>query len=227
MIKFEKVSKKFNDGTIALADINLEIPRQDFVFIVGSSGAGKTTLLRLLIRELLPNEGKVLVDGEDLSKMLQKEIPQLRRKIGVVFQDGKLLIDRTVFENIALVLEVLDKGEKEIKEEVEEILSLVGLSEKANLFPLQLSGGEIQRTAIARAMVGTPQILLADEPTGDLDPANAWQILELLLKFHKEGTTVVMATHNVDIVNSLEKRVVALERGKIVKDQKKGRYGTS
>lgn len=227
MIKFENVTKKFPDGTIALSDIDLKIGDKEFLFVIGPSGAGKTTLLRLITRDLTPTSGKIKVDGTDLSKLPGAKIPELRRRIGTIFQDYKLLFDRTVFENVALALEVIGMDEKEIGKEVSKLLGRVGLSGKENFFPQQLSGGELQRTAIARALAPHPEIILADEPTADLDPATAWEIISMLAAINKEGTIVIMATHNAEVVNTLSKRVVILDRGKIVKDEKVGKYVTS
>ena len=224
MIKFENVSKKFGNGTVALAEINLEIPDGEFLFICGPSGAGKTTILRLLIRDLLPSSGSIFFDDWNLVKLSGRKIPHLRRRVGMVFQDFKLLEDRTVFENVALTLEIIGGKEKNIQTKVNEILGLLGLAEQAALFPLQLSGGELQRTVLARAIVGNPEVLLADEPTGNLDPATSWEIIKILQDINKMGTTVIMATHNVDIVDSLGKRVVKIDKGKIKKDEKKGKY---
>lgn len=227
MIKFENVTKKFPDGTIALSDIDLKIGDKEFLFVIGPSGAGKTTLLRLITRDLTPTSGKIKVDGTDLSKLPGAKIPELRRRIGTIFQDYKLLFDRTVFENVALALEVIGMDEKEIGKEISKLLGRVGLSGKENFFPQQLSGGELQRTAIARALAPHPEIILADEPTADLDPATAWEIISMLAAINKEGTIVIMATHNAEVVNTLSKRVVILDRGKIVKDEKVGKYVTS
>lgn len=224
MIKFEGVSKKFGNGTVAVEDVSLEIPDQEFLFICGPSGAGKTTLLRLLIRDFLPNAGSIFLNDWNIVKLPGRKVPHLRRRVGMVFQDFKLLQDLTVFENVALALEILGEKEKSIKEKVGKVLEAVGLKDQANLFPMQLSGGELQRTVLARAMVGKPEVLLADEPTGNLDPSTAWEIIELMQEINKAGTTVVVATHNVDIVDSLGKRVVKIEKGKIKKDEKKGKY---
>lgn len=223
MIKFEGVSKKFLDGTIAVSDFNLEIGDGEFVFLVGPSGAGKTTLFRLLIRDYPPSSGKIFVDGQDIALMRGSKLVDLRRKIGVVFQDLKLISERTVFENVALSLEVLGKNRKEIALSVEEKLKLVGLWEHRDFFPVQLSGGEAQRAAIARAICGQSKYLLADEPTGNVDEANAWAILKILDKIGKSGTTVLMATHNSELVNSAQKRVVRIENGHLISDRK-GRY---
>lgn len=223
MILFENVTKKFG-STQALDEISLEIKQGEFVFIVGPSGAGKSTFLRILTRESYPSSGKVYVDKIDVSKIKDKDVPHLRRKIGVVFQDFKLLDDRTVFENVALALEVRNKSDEEIAKSVEHILKLVEIYDKRNLFPRQLSGGEAQRTAIARAIVGKPDILLADEPTGDLDPKTAWGVIQLLNEINSWGTTIVMATHNQEIVNTLKRRVITLKKGKVAQDIKVGRY---
>ena len=223
MILFDSVFKKFG-STAALDDISLQIKQGEFVFLVGPSGAGKSTLLRILTREVLPTNGKVVVNNMDLTLLKDHDIPSLRRKVGVVFQDFKLLDERTVFENVALALEVLGKSNQEIAKMVEHILKLVEIWDKRNLFPRQLSGGEAQRTAIARAVVGKPDILLADEPTGDLDQKTAWGVIQLLNEINSWGTIVIMATHNQEIVNSLKKRVIILKRGKITSDSKEGKY---
>ncbi len=224
MIRFEQTTKKYGTNTLALEDVSLDIKQGEFVFIVGPSGAGKSTLLKILTRELTPTSGKITVADIDLTKLNDKDIPSLRRKVGVVFQDFKLLDDKTVFENVALALEVLDKNDEEINKMVEHILKLVEIWDKKNLFPKQLSGGEAQRTAIARAVVGKPDVLLADEPTGDLDPKTAWSVLQLLNEINSWGTTILMATHNQEIVNTLKKRVLVIKKGKIVKDSKEGKY---
>lgn len=228
MIKFESVTKKYPSGQLAIDDINLIIEDQDFVFVVGSSGAGKSTLLKLITREVRPTSGKITINNQDLSKIPNSKLPLVRRQIGTVFQDFKLLLTKTVFENVALPLEVISQKDSLVEREVSSTLEKVGLLEKANHFPQQLSGGEVQRTAIARAVVGKPQILLADEPTGDLDPKNSQEIVELLEKLNKEDkTTIIMATHNAQIVNHFKKRVVVLDEGKIIKDEKEGKYEAS
>lgn len=224
MIVFDSVTKKYGPNAIALEDVSLEIKQGEFVFIVGPSGAGKSTLLRILTREVTPTSGKVKIGSIDVSKIKDRDVPALRRKVGMVFQDFKLLDDRTVFENVALTLEVLGKNKGEIAKMVEHILKLVEIWDKRNLFPRQLSGGEAQRTAIARAVVGKPDVLLADEPTGDLDHKTAWGVIQLLNEINSWGTTVIMATHNQEIVNALKKRVVVLKGGKIIKDTKEGKY---
>lgn len=223
MILFENVTKKFGSSS-ALDEISLEIKQGEFVFLVGPSGAGKSTLLRILTREIQPTTGKVTIDSIDITKIKDKDVPSLRRKVGVIFQDFKLLDDRTVFEQVALTLEVLGKEDEEISKLVEHILKLVEIWDKRNLFPRQLSGGEAQRTAIARAVVGKPDVLLADEPTGDLDLKTAWGVIQLLNEINSWGTTILMATHNQDIVNTLKRRVVKLKEGKITKDTKEGKY---
>lgn len=223
MILLENVTKKFG-STNALDSISLEIKQGEFVFIVGPSGAGKSTLLRILTRETKPSNGKIVVGKMDITKIKDNDVPSLRRRVGVVFQDFKLLDDRTVFENVALALEVLGKSDEEINKLVEHTLKLVEIWDKRNLFPRQLSGGEAQRTAIARAVVGKPDVLLADEPTGDLDPKTAWGVIQLLNEINSWGTTILMATHNQEIVNTLKRRVVVLKNGKITKDTKEGKY---
>lgn len=223
MILFNSVTKKFG-SSIALDDISLEVQNGEFVFIVGPSGAGKSTLLRVLTKEASITSGKIMIGDIDITKIKDKDVPSLRRKVGVVFQDFKLLDDRTVFENVALTLEVLNKNDAEIAKLVEHILKLVGIWDKKNLFPRQLSGGEAQRTAIARAVVGKPDVLLADEPTGDLDHKTAWEVIQLLNEINSWGTTIIMATHNQEIVNTLKRRVLVIKKGKIMKDTKEGKY---
>lgn len=224
MITFTNVSKKFGNGIIALEDINFEIKPGEFVFLTGPSGAGKTTLLRLIIRDLLPSNGKIIVNDKDIQKLKKEEIPKFRRKIGVIFQDFKLLTDRTVFENIAIAREILGEEEFKIKKNVENILKVVGLEKQSELFPTQIAGGEMQRAVIARALIQEPEIILADEPTGNLDPATSWEILDILSSINKLGITIIMATHNADIVNTLAKRVVHIDKGVIISDEEKGKY---
>lgn len=225
MILFEKVTKTFPSGFTALSEVDFKVESSEFCFLVGPSGAGKTTLFRLLIAEFLPSSGKVFFEDYDIAELDGRRRREHRRNIGVSFQDLKLLPERSVFENVALGLEILGKGQEEIEEEVKKILKLVNLEDHRDLFPIQLSGGELQRVSIARAIAGNPRVLLADEPTANLDPAASWEIMELLVKVHQDlGTTVVAATHNVDVVNSLKKRVVHLEKGKVVKDVKEGKY---
>lgn len=227
MIKLDKVSKTFGLGMSGLSDISLSIEKGEFVFVVGQTGSGKTTLFRLLICDIIPTKGTIVVGEFNVTKLPHAKISHLRKKIGVVFQDLKLLMDRTIFENVLLPLDVAGVKSQDAKKRVEEILSQVGISVHRDKFPIQLSGGERQRAAIARALVFAPDILLADEPTGNLDPKTSKEIMKLLKEINEKGTTVVMATHNIDIVNDLEKRVIALEKGKLIRDQKKGKYATS
>lgn len=224
MLKFEKVNKKFGPGFFSLSDLNFEIENGEFVFITGPSGAGKTTILRLVLRDLMPSSGKIILDSWDLGKLKSSLLPSLRQKVSMVFQDFRLLFDRTLFENIAIALELRGVKQKEIETQVKEVLELTSLTNCLNLFPVQLAGGELQRACLARAIVGEPKILLADEPTGNLDPKNARAILDLLVKINKMGTTVIMATHNTELVNSTKKRVISLNKGKIMKDIKEGKY---
>jgi cell division transport system ATP-binding protein len=223
MIKFDSVTKTFGN-TNALNDITLEIHKGEFISLVGQSGAGKSTLMSLIIGEDKPDSGRILIDDIDVAQIRRKDIPFLRRKIGVVFQDIKLLRNRTTFENVAFAMEVSGDKADIIQKEVPKVLELVGLDDKAESFPDQMSGGEKQRVAIARALVHKPVLLLADEPTGNLDSINAWDIIQLLLKINKAGTTVILATHAKDLVNSIKKRVVTIEKGLIIYDQEKGKY---
>jgi cell division transport system ATP-binding protein len=227
MIRFDNVTKHFSGHNNALSNITVEIKDGEFVFLIGPSGAGKTTFLRLLIRDILPTQGTVTIDDWSVNTLDRSKIHLLRRKVGTVFQDFKLLTDRTVFENVAVGLEILGKKPPEITSRVMDVLELVGLADKRYNFPLELSAGEMQRTGIARAIVGGPNILLADEPTGNLDPQTSWEVLDILGEIHKIGTTVIMATHNAGIVNDLKKRTIALEQGRIVSDEAKGKYHIS
>jgi len=223
MIKFENVSKKF--GEVATLDkVNFELKPGEFVFIIGPSGAGKTTLVKLILKDYLPTAGTIKIGGINLEEIPKRKIPDYRRKIGVVFQDFKLLPDRTVFENIALALRIFGEKETEIIPKVMEVLGLVGLGERADFFPAQLSAGELQRTCLARAIIGSPELVLADEPTGNLDLGTARQIVKLLKKISEMGKTVIMATHNFEIVNQMKERVIELDKGKLISDQKKGKY---
>lgn len=224
MIEFRGVDKEYPDGTLALAGIDLVIAPGEFVFLVGPSGAGKTTLIKLLIREETPSHGEIYFHDLEVTGLSSNLLPHLRREIGVVFQDYKLLPTRTVFENVALSLEVTGRRRAEINELVPSVLNLVDLCDKLDHFPGQLSGGEQQRVAIARALVHEPKVLIADEPTGDVDPAMTWSITQLLKRINEWGTTVIVATHDVDVVNSLNKRVISLDRGRIVRDNPQGGY---
>ena len=224
MILFDSVSKIYSSNFFALKDVNLNIESGEFVSIVGQSGAGKTTVLKLLTAEEAPTKGKVVLDNYDINFIKPSHLPRLRQKIGVIFQDFKLLDKRTVFENVSFALEMAGKTNEEIQNLIPQLLEIVGLSEKINNYPNELSGGERQRVSIARALVHKPKILLADEPTGNLDMINSWDIIQLLLKINQYGTTVILATHNREVINSLNKRVITLDRGRIVRDQEKGRY---
>ncbi|MBM3283161.1 cell division ATP-binding protein FtsE [Candidatus Gottesmanbacteria bacterium] len=224
MILFKDVTKKYPSGITAVDSVDLEIQDGEFVFLVGPSGAGKTTILRLIIGEISPNQGSITVDDLKVNKLKAAKLPFLRRKIGFVFQDFKLITDRTIAENIAVALEILGKSGREIQTRINEVLATVHLENRANYFPRQLSFGEQQRVAIGRAIAGESKILLADEPTGNLDPKASWEILKIITNINKTGITVITATHNVDIVNSLNKRVVKLFNGKIIHDEKKSKY---
>ena len=227
MITFQKVTKIYNSGgkeSVALDEVSLEIQANEFVSLVGKSGAGKTTLLRLLIGEEKPTKGRVFFDKIDVAKLKRSELPILRRRIGMIFQDFKLLPNRTAKENIAFALEIAGFSQRKINTLVSQLLALVDMEEKANNFPHELSGGEQQRVAIARALIRQPDLIIADEPTGNLDPINGWEIIRLLLKINELGTTVILATHNKDIIDNLGKRVVVIDEGKIVRDEERGRY---
>ncbi|MCX5748991.1 MAG: cell division ATP-binding protein FtsE [Candidatus Saganbacteria bacterium] len=224
MIVLSGVSKIYPNGVEALSGVDLSIGKEEFVFIVGPTGSGKSTLLKMLYREELPNSGQVIVDRLNIADIKKNQIPFLRRNIGVVFQDYKLLPLRTVYENVAFALQVLGASRTYIRRQVTQALDLVGLLKKARSFPGELSGGEQQRVCIARAIVNNPPLLLADEPTGNLDPATSWEIIHLLEKINKRSTTVIVATHNKSIVDGMRKRVVALESGRIIRDQQLGGY---
>lgn len=224
IITLTNVSKAYSTGAPALKDVNLHISRGEFVFIVGDSGSGKSTLIKLLLRELTVSSGYISVMGYDLSKIKHRKIPKFRRNLGIVFQDFRLLKDRNVYENVAFAQRIIQKSNKEIKKNVPSILAIVGLAGKYKAKPRQLSGGEQQRVALARALVNQPTILLADEPTGNLDPKNSWEIMKLLEQINENGTTVIVVTHNREIVNAMQKRVVTLRRGVIISDEEKGGY---
>jgi cell division transport system ATP-binding protein len=226
VINFDNVSKQYkNSNTPALADINLTIEQGDFVFLVGASGSGKSSLLRLLLKEEKPTSGTVTVDGINVAKLSNRKVPAFRRTMGIVFQDFRLLPGKTVFDNVAFGMEVIGKSKKEIEQRIPAILELVGLEEKSHRLPSELSGGEQQRVALARAFVNRPKLLLADEPTGNLDPSTSVGIMKLLDRINRTGTTIVMATHDVAIVDQMRKRIVQMENGKIVRDQERGMYG--
>jgi cell division transport system ATP-binding protein len=224
LLSFNKVSKTFGKQVKALDNVSFKVEDGEFVFLVGPSGAGKTTLIRLIIRDLLPTSGTIKLDELDLTKIKPAEIPKLRRQIGVVFQDFKILQDRTIAENVAMPLEITGQSSHDTMHKVKEVLQIVGLEDKLHYFPVQLSAGELQRAAIARAIISAPKILLADEPTGNLDPVTSWEILKILKEINKMGTTVIMSTHNMDIVNSMKKRVIQFKKGTVVKDEATGRY---
>ncbi len=225
MIIFRGVSKVYDNNVFALKNINLEIERGEFLFLVGPSGAGKSTFIRLLLREIELSRGKIIVNGTDITELKRKQIPYYRRRIGMVFQDFRLISSLNVYENVEFAMRVVEANKKDIKKRVPLVLSMVGLSSKAKCFPNELSGGEQQRVAIARSIVNNPTMLIADGPTGNLDPDTSIEIMEVLQDINRAGTTVIMATHAKDIVDSMKKRVIAIEKGVIVRDELKGRYG--
>ncbi|MBW4030838.1 MAG: cell division ATP-binding protein FtsE [Acidobacteria bacterium] len=225
MIRFENVSKTYKNGTPALTNVSLDIEKGEFVFLVGASGSGKTTFLRLLLREELPDKGRILEAGRDIGGLPKWRVPYLRRNIGCVFQDFRLLPNKTVFENVAFALEVIGRPRSTVENQVPQILELVGLGAKSDNLPHELSGGEQQRVAVARAFVNRPLILLADEPTGNLDPVNSESIMALLERINRTGTTVVMATHDKALVDRMRRRVIELDRGELIRDQVRGVYG--
>ena len=222
MIVLDNVCKTYSTGVSALNGVNLRIHKGEFVFIVGSSGSGKTTLFKLLLKELEPTSGRIYINSQNIGRLRRRKIPKMRRGMGVVFQDFRLLKDRNIYENIAFAQRVIGKPAKVIRESVPQMLTLVGLADKAEAFPNELSGGEQQRVSLARALVNNPPILLADEPTGNLDPTNAWEIMMLLEDINKRGTTVVVVTHNQDIVERMQKRVITIDKGVVVSDEKGG-----
>lgn len=224
MIKFINVSKVYDNGTKALNNINISIGKGEFVFLVGPSGAGKSTLIKLLLKEEEPTSGTILLNKIDITNVKNRKVPYIRRNLGVVFQDFRLLPNKTVYENISFAMEIVGAHPKEIRRSVPMVLSMVDLSRKADSYPDQLSGGEHQRVAIARAIVNNPPVLIADEPTGNLDPDTAWDIMKILQDINRRGTTILMATHAKDIVNIMKKRVIAIEAGRIARDEEKGVY---
>lgn len=225
MIEMQDVYKTYPNGVVALNGINVRIKQGEFVYVVGPSGAGKSTFIKMMYREEKPTSGKIIVNGVNLAKIKDSKVPLLRRNIGVVFQDFKLLPKLNVYENVAFALEVIEESPKAIRKKVMEVLDLVGLKHKVRSYPNELSGGEQQRVSIARSIVNSPKIVIADEPTGNLDPETSWGIMELFEKINDRGTTIVMATHNKEIVNATRRRVIAIENGKIVRDEAKGEYG--
>ncbi|NLO82645.1 MAG: cell division ATP-binding protein FtsE [Clostridiales bacterium] len=224
MIVFQNVSKMYVNGVYALYNVNFEIENGEFVFIVGASGAGKTTLIKLLLKEIEPTSGSIFVDGVDITAMKRREIPYYRRKMGVVFQDFRLLPDKTAYENVAFAMEIVGASGREIRRQVPAVLGLVGLGSKAHDYPHQLSGGEQQRVALARALVNNPSLLIADEPTGNLDPVTSMDIMRIISMINKRGTTVMVATHAKNIVNAMRKRVIQFNKGILVRDQREGGY---
>ena len=225
MIKLEHVSKSYSAGIPALNDVSLNIEEGEFVFVVGDSGSGKSTLIKLLLKELEPTEGTITINGRKLNKIRRRQIPKFRRNIGVVFQDFRLLKDRNIYDNVAFAQKVIGESNRSIKKNVPKLLSMVGLAAKYRSYPRQLSGGEQQRVAIARALINKPKILLADEPTGNLDANNAWEIMKLMEEINEQGTTVVVVTHNLDIVKAMNKRVITMQKGVVVDDTASDHYG--
>ncbi|WP_150841628.1 cell division ATP-binding protein FtsE [Clostridium sp. UBA1353] len=225
MIDFKNITKVYNNNVLALSNLNVHIDQGEFVFLVGPSGAGKSTFIKMLLKEVDPTAGSVIVAGSDLTKLTRKEVPYYRRKIGVVFQDFRLIQSLNVFDNVAFALRVIGSSEKDIQKKVPAVLSMVGLSKKREALPTELSGGEQQRVSIARAIVNSPSLLIADEPTGNLDPETSLEIMDILSDISRAGTTIVMATHARDIVDSMKKRVIAIEKGVIARDEERGKYG--
>jgi cell division transport system ATP-binding protein len=225
MIQMQDVHKKYPNGVTAVNGIDVKIDQGEFVYVVGPSGAGKSTFIKMIYREERPSKGVILINGVDIGRLKDKKVPYLRRNIGVVFQDFKLLPTLTVYENVAFALEVIEEKPASIKTKVMETLDLVGLKHKARMFPTELSGGEQQRVSIARSIVNSPKVVIADEPTGNLDPETSWEIMNIFEEINTRGTTVVMATHNKEIVNTIKHRVIAIENGRIVRDEQKGEYG--
>lgn len=225
MIEMKDVYKKYSNGVMAANGINVRIEKGEFVYVVGPSGAGKSTFIKMMYREERPSSGSIIVNGTNLSKLRNTRVPMFRRNLGVVFQDFKLLPRLTVYENVAFALEVIEETPKQIRRRVMEVLDLVGLKHKARMLPTELSGGEQQRISIARSIVNSPKVVIADEPTGNLDPETSWDIMRIFEEINDRGTTLVMATHNKDIVNNLKHRVIAIENGQIARDEERGDYG--
>lgn len=225
MIKFENVTKVYNNNVLALSNVNIEIDSGEFVFLVGPSGAGKSTFIKILLKEIQPSSGTVVVNNVKLTEIKRSEVPYYRRKIGVVFQDFRLIPSLNVYENVAFAMRVTGASSREIRKKVPTVLSLVGLSKKYKAFPNELSGGEQQRVSLARAIVNNPSLLIADEPTGNLDPETTLEIMNILQDINRAGTTILMATHAKDIVDNMKKRVIAIEKGIIARDEQRGRYG--
>lgn len=225
MIHLTGISKIYDNGCVALSNITVSIPKGDFVFVVGPSGAGKSTFIKMIFREELPTEGELIVNGRNVGELEPSEVPYLRRSLGIVFQDYRLLPNKTVYENVAFAMQVIESSHREIKKRVTHVLELVGLRHKSSSYPGELSGGEQQRIAIARAIVNNPAVVIADEPTGNLDPDTSWEIMKIFTRINKGGTTIVMATHDKTVVDAMKKRVIAIENGTIARDEVKGAYG--
>lgn len=225
MIHMQGISKVYGNGSVALSDITIDIEKGDFIFVVGPSGAGKSTFVKLISREELPSSGRLTVNGRNVNDMTPAEVPFLRRGLGIVFQDFRLLPNKTVYDNVAFAMRVIEAPRREIQKRVSHVLDLVGLKHKTRTYPAQLSGGEQQRVAIARAIVNNPLVVIADEPTGNLDPETSWEIMKIFDLINKAGTTIVMATHDKAVVDAMKKRVVAIERGRIARDEERGGYG--
>ena len=225
MISMRNVSKCYPNGSNALENVNIEIKKGEFVFVVGPSGAGKSTFIKMIFREELPSEGSLVVNGRNVTEMTLKDVPYFRRGLGIIFQDYRLLQDKTVYENVAFAMQVVEAPRREMQKRVNTVLDLVGLKDKVKSFPTQLSGGEQQRVAIARAIVNNPMVVIADEPTGNLDPETSWDIMKIFDRINKDGTTIVMATHDKSIVDTMKKRVIAIENGRIIRDEARGVYG--
>lgn len=225
MIELKNVSKVYKNNHIALSNVNLRIQKGEFVFLVGPSGAGKSTILKLLMKEIEPTSGEIIINKVDITKLKRKEVPFYRRSLGVVFQDFRLLPDKTVYENVAFAMQIIEAGHRDIKKRVPQVLDMVGLYSKQKNYPHQLSGGEQQRVALARAIVNNPKLLICDEPTGNLDPDTALDIMSLIDDINKSGTTILMATHAKDLVDKMKKRVIAIEKGVVARDQQRGVYG--
>lgn len=225
MIHLKDVTKTYENGVTAVDNMSVDIGKGEFVFIVGQSGAGKSTFIRMLLREVLPDSGELIVNGYNVAEMEHAEVPYLRRSLGIIFQDYRLLQEKTVFENIAFAMQVIEAPRRMMQRSVNAVLDIVGLRDKYKCFPNQLSGGEQQRVAIARAIVNQPEVIIADEPTGNLDPETSWEIMNIFRRINDAGTTIIMATHDRNIVDTMKKRVIAIDGGKIVRDEKEGGYG--
>jgi len=225
MIKLKNVCKTYKNGVMALENVNINVNKGEFVFVVGPSGAGKSTFIKLLLKEEDVTDGELYVDQQDVTELHRRRVPFLRRKMGVVFQDYRLLSNKTVYENVAFAMEITQANPREIRKQVPMILSVVGLADKQKMYPHELSGGEQQRVSIARAMINNPPILIADEPTGNLDPETSWEIMKILRQINRRGTTILMATHDKEIVDIMQQRVIALEKGRVIRDEQKESYG--